>query len=128
MPRTAGARLPGLPSGSPARRSLRDGLRPGDLIYRYGGEELLVVLPEQGADGALAAAERLRLSLADAAIPHAANPPWGVLTVSVGAAAVLPGTVSNWDAWVERADRALYIAKAAGRNRSHLATDGALDR
>ncbi len=108
-------------------RLLRDGLRPGDLIYRFGGEELLVVLPEQGPDGAVAAAERLRIQLVEAAIPHEANPPWGVLTVSGGIAAVPAGTHSSWDAWVERADRALYLAKRSGRNRVNLAPNEALE-
>ncbi|MDH4335310.1 MAG: GGDEF domain-containing protein [Chloroflexota bacterium] len=106
--------------------SLRDGLRPGDLIYRYGGEELLVVLPEQGPDGAVKAAERLRSLLQDAGIPHEANPPWGVLTLSGGVVAVPAGTGSNWNEWVERADRALYLAKRTGRNRIQLATSEAL--
>lgn len=103
--------------------SMRQGLRAGDLVYRYGGEELLVVLPEQQSTGAVGVAERLRTTLMDAAIPHADDPPWSVLTVSAGVAAVLPGTTSTWDAWVDRADRALYAAKAAGRNRSKLAAD-----
>lgn len=104
-------------------QTLAHAVRPADSVYRYGGEELLVVLPEQGAEGAIAAAERLRESVFEAAIPHEGNPPWGVLTVSAGIVVVSTGATPRWEDWIDRADDALYQAKDAGRNRCTLAAD-----
>jgi diguanylate cyclase (GGDEF)-like protein/PAS domain S-box-containing protein len=95
--------------------------RSGDLVARYGGEEFVLLLPATDATAALMVAERARLAVAALAIPHGANGPSGVVTISAG---VATGTatpeVSEIDrAWlVEAADAALYLAKAEGRNRS----------
>jgi diguanylate cyclase (GGDEF)-like protein len=86
-------------------------------VYRYGGEELLIVFPEQELGRASAVAERLRGALADAAIPHAGNPPFDVLTACIGVAAAPPSTEVEVDAVLRAADAALYAAKTAGRNR-----------
>lgn len=90
-------------------------LRGGDTIYRFGGEEFLAVLPEQDAASALAAARRLIRSVRALKIPH---PSGGALTVSAGIAQLTEGdSVSQL---IGRADRALYAAKAAGRNRARI--------
>jgi diguanylate cyclase (GGDEF)-like protein len=94
-------------------------LRAGDGIYRYGGEEFLIVLPEQTAETARIAAERVRSSVEELAIPHAAVP-GGVVTLSVGIAAYHPGDAAPVEELLKRADAALYRAKAAGRNRVAL--------
>ncbi len=98
-------------------------LRTGDRFYRFGGEEFLVVALDIVADDALALAERLRSAVAALGIPHPDNPPWGVLTVSAGVAAIghMPELA---DEWVRAADAALYAAKAAGRNRVAVAGSG----
>lgn len=82
-------------------------LRSGDAVYRYGGEELLVLLPEQTLGGAHTAMERLRAAV------EATTP----VTVSVGVATIARSDGPPWEAWIARADEALYRAKAEGRNR-----------
>jgi diguanylate cyclase (GGDEF)-like protein len=93
--------------------------RGGDTIYRYGGEEFLVLLPEQTLETAALAAERLRAVVEGLAVPH---PDGGVVTISVGVAGPAEGA-DDPDELVGRADAALYAAKAAGRNRVEVARE-----
>jgi diguanylate cyclase (GGDEF)-like protein len=93
--------------------------RAGDRVYRYGGEELVLLLSDQDADAGADVAERYRASVEDAAIPHPLNQPSQVITLSAGVAAVRPRE-SSADV-LRRADEALYRAKAAGRNRITVA-------
>jgi diguanylate cyclase (GGDEF)-like protein len=89
--------------------------RPGDLVARYGGEEFAVLLPATEAAGAVTVADAILALVRDLAIAHAGNPA-GIVTVSIGAAALRPdGTQADTDL-IAHADRALYAAKAAGRN------------
>ena len=93
---------------------LRNALRAQDLPGRYGGEEFGVLLPGSGTVAATAIAERIRKRLEAASI----EPKRGLrVTASIGCAA-LDASDSGAAAWIARADRALYQAKAAGRNRS----------
>ncbi len=92
--------------------TVRGSLRAEDLAYRFGGEELLLVLPGATAQDALAAAERVRTAVLHAALPHPAGI-GGVLTVSIGVAA----GHSDYGSMLARADAALYEAKRGGRNR-----------
>jgi diguanylate cyclase (GGDEF)-like protein len=94
-------------------KALKEGIRTGDAVYRYGGEEFLVLLPEQSVETATLAAERLRAAVEALAIPHPAG---GVVTISAGVAG-LGDKVSGPDELFELADRALYRAKEGGRNR-----------
>lgn len=94
--------------------ALSSGLRGGDAAYRYGGEEFLMVLPEQGVDSAAAIADRLRRAVEELGVPHAANASRGVVTISAGVA-VFSGSGST-DDLLKEADAALYDAKEAGRN------------
>jgi diguanylate cyclase (GGDEF)-like protein len=92
---------------------LRAMVRKQDLVARWGGEELLVFLPETPLAGGLEVAEKIRAGLADQ--PHCVLGRELVVTISVGVAEV-SGEVSITEA-VRAADAALYRAKAAGRNR-----------
>jgi diguanylate cyclase (GGDEF)-like protein len=92
--------------------TIRGVLRAQDLAYRFGGEELLLVLPGAGAEEAAAAARRVRAAVDAAAMPHPAGI-GGVVTVSIGVAS---GTV-GYGELLHRADAALYDAKRGGRNR-----------
>ena len=92
-------------------------LRGGDAVYRYGGEELLVVLPAQDLDSATIAVQRMRAAIEALAIPHPGIEPLGVVTVSAGLAERRANVRGDAAELVHRADAALYNAKRAGRNR-----------
>ena len=96
---------------------LKDAIRDTDSVYRYGGEELLVVLPEQTLDSAALAGERLRRAVAAAGLAHPHNPPHGIVTLSIGIAAFEGKSNGDFEAVIAEADAALYEAKRAGRNR-----------
>lgn len=86
--------------------------RSGDFAARYGGEEFVVILEDTTLGGASGVGQRIRSAVLDAAIRAPAG---GLLSVSVGVAARLPG--STGEALLRQADEALYDAKNAGRNR-----------
>ncbi len=103
--------------------------RPGDLVARYGGEEIVCVLPDTDASGALQVTQRLQSSLAACAIPHKASPVSNIITLSFGIATAThdPSEQQSVNAEVSshqqdvrgllrQADRYLYEAKNAGRN------------
>ena len=94
---------------------LRELARESDVPMRLGGEEFCVILPQTDRDGAVQAAERLRV----AASERLAEFVPGGLTVSIGVAATAHG-VLDARGLMTAADRGLYAAKAAGRNRSVL--------
>jgi diguanylate cyclase (GGDEF)-like protein len=89
--------------------TMRANLRAGDSIYRVGGEEILVVLPGATKEDAVDIAERLRLAVRDL------RPVGVTMTVSIGVAVSRPGGFDT-DDLVQRADEALYTAKANGRD------------
>jgi diguanylate cyclase (GGDEF)-like protein len=103
--------------------AIRRVLRPGDYAFRYGGEEYVVLLRLAQSGDAFAAAERVRRAVEDLAIPNAGNLPFGRLTISIGVTTLGPSDGSADDeAWLARADAALYRAKSNGRNRCEIAT------
>ncbi len=89
-----------------------------DTAARYGGEEFAVILPSTNVMGAAAVAEFVRRSVASKKIVRkGTGEKLGSITLSLGVAALLPS--ESADTLVERADRALYVAKESGRNRVH---------
>jgi diguanylate cyclase (GGDEF)-like protein len=98
-------------------------VRASDGVYRYGGEEFVLVLPEQSLEKARAAVERVRAAVQRMAIPHPAGGPDGVVTMSFGIAGWRPGQTATVDEVLKRADAALYEAKEAGRNRFGVVHD-----
>jgi diguanylate cyclase (GGDEF)-like protein len=89
--------------------------RRSQMIARYGGEEFAVILPGETLEAARQVAERLRAAVEDLALPHE-----GVgktVTVSLGAASATPTGPQGARQLIEAADRNLYEAKRAGRNR-----------
>ncbi len=100
-------------------QTLSDFIRGTDTLYRYGGEEILLLLPETRLAGAMNAGERARLCVESLGIEHKGSP-LGIVTLSAGVAAQSPATApaeSDWRTVVNKADKALYRAKAQGRNR-----------
>jgi diguanylate cyclase (GGDEF)-like protein len=98
-------------------RALATTVRASDSVYRYGGEEFLILLPEQSIDEARQAMERVRSHVAALELsPNGRD----ALTVSIGVAEL--GDDWSVDHWIERADRALYEAKERGKNRVSAAS------
>jgi diguanylate cyclase (GGDEF)-like protein len=95
---------------------LRRALRTSDFVGRNGGEEFIALLPDTDAEGAMEAAEKLRAAVARVSLPGIDRP----VTTSIGAA-VFPYTAADAQSLLRLADRALYAAKAHGRNRVELA-------
>ena len=91
--------------------------RPGDIPARYGGEEFVVVLPKTDAAGAALVAEKMRAKVEALRIPHANSRASNRVTISVGAAAVVPPEKGEPATLIAAADQALYQAKREGRNR-----------
>ncbi len=95
---------------------LQQNTRDVDTVFRYGGEEFSVIIPEVGKQEAHAMAERIRRVIQEHVFPYEDDQPGGNLTVSMGVAN-LPDDAEEGDDLVEKADEALYRAKQTGRNR-----------
>lgn len=95
-------------------------IRVCDRLYRYGGEEILLIMPETTLYGALILAERILNGLAEMNIPHEMSS-HGILTLSCGVASQIEENGYNdWESLVDLADRGLYASKNSGRNRATI--------
>lgn len=88
-----------------------------DLAARQGGEEFAVVLSDTDEEGGRVVAEKIRAGVEALDLEHRASPVAPVVTVSVGVATAVPSKGGSPTEMIAAADRALYAAKAAGRNR-----------
>ncbi|MHA7276896.1 GGDEF domain-containing response regulator [Arthrobacter sp. Hz1] len=111
--------LLGHPAGDGALRAVAQTLtllsRHTDGIYRYGGEEFLLILPDQSENDARVAVDRIRAGIQSLGIEHPGNPE-KVLTISAGVSSFTPDHAVGSGQLLKEADDALYAAKAAGRN------------
>lgn len=123
-------------AGDAALRAIADivnaGARPGkDLAARYGGEEMALLLPGLDLAQARLIGQELCRRVQALAIPHVRNPPWGVLTISIGVAAIdnrTPLDLQSGEWLISSADLALYDAKSQGRNQLVVRNDRDTDR
>ena len=93
--------------------------RGGDFVARYGGEEFVILLPKTDVVSALSYAEKIRSYVAALKIPHEHSKVVPYVTLSIGVASIIPGNEEgdSMERLLRNADRALYQAKASGRNR-----------
>jgi diguanylate cyclase (GGDEF)-like protein len=99
---------------------LQSSIRTSDRLYRYGGEEILLIIPETTLHGTLILADRILNGLAELTIPHEKSS-FGFLTLSCGVATqVEEDGYDTWEALVDLADRGLYASKNNGRNRATI--------
>jgi len=96
--------------------TIESNIRKADLVARYGGEEFVVILPEIDKHRALSVAEKLRRTIEKKRFPKQENQPHKNLTVSLGLAS-FPEDSTDARELIDFADRALFKAKAEGRNR-----------
>ncbi len=92
--------------------------RSQDILARYGGEEFVAVLPDTDESGVRQFAEKLRRAVQEMNQEHEGSPQKKVVTVSLGSATAVPESGLEAASLVKRADKALYLAKEQGRNRS----------
>lgn len=97
--------------------ALKDSLRNIDMVFRYGGEEFVILLSNTGREAASMVGERLRMAVLG--IQHLVENRALELSVSLGCATLLPG--EDMDSLLRRADSALYASKRGGRNRLSMA-------
>ena len=96
------------------RRSVH---RPGDLPFRYGGEEFVMILADTDLDGAAGVAENIRNGVEELKMKNEGSPIGGHVTMSFGVAVSHPDGKISKDDLIRIADEALYRAKRTGRNR-----------
>lgn len=90
--------------------------RPADLVARYGGEEFAVILPNTESAGAVQVAESIRKRVEALAIVHATSTVSKYITLSLGVATLIPSSTALSATLILAADKALYQAKASGRD------------
>lgn len=95
---------------------LNDSLRDKDMLFRFGGEEFVILFPETSHEDVVMVSERIRQRVADFIFPYEERQPSGNLTISVGVA-FCPEDSTEKQRLLEIADERLYKAKSGGRNR-----------
>ncbi|MDR1836068.1 MAG: diguanylate cyclase [Treponema sp.] len=90
--------------------------RPGDFTARWGGEEFIVLLPNTSLNGALDVAEKIRINIENTEIQRDDGLRLKI-TLSIGVNSMIPDQYSSLDTFISNADKALYAAKNAGKNR-----------
>ncbi len=98
-------------------QAINKSCRITDFIARYGGEEIVVILPETEETTGYVFAQRIIKAVRDLNILHEKNANFGIVTISAGVASYSPGEEGGWDVIVRRADEAMYRAKNSGRNK-----------
>jgi len=102
--------------------TLKSNIKGRDMAARYGGEEFAAILPETDLDGAIIVADNIRKAIqAKELLKRSTNEKLGRVTASFGVAAFKPGDTPS--TLIERADRCLYAAKHAGRNKVFSETE-----
>jgi diguanylate cyclase (GGDEF)-like protein len=94
--------------------------RTGDGVYRYGGEEFLVLLHDCDESGLYAAGQRYLTGIQAAGMIHPDNPPYGLVTASGGATELNQSNCGDVDSAMHDSDEMLYMAKDSGRNRLEI--------
>ena len=90
--------------------------RPMDVAARFGGEEFAIILPNTDVQGAIRVAQDVKDALAEMKIEHATSKTDGFLTCSFGVASIIPVDDETLKKLIDMSDKALYLAKANGRN------------
>ncbi len=90
--------------------------RPGDFVARYGGEEFCILIPETDLDGAITFAEKVHSAIIELKIDNPGSEVSKYLTISIGIAAIVPKHDDSYMDLIYTSDKALYKAKADGRN------------
>jgi diguanylate cyclase (GGDEF)-like protein len=99
---------------------LQKSIRTCDRLYRYGGEEILLIMPETTLYGALILTDRILAGLAGLNIPHEMSS-HRIVTLSCGVASQIEENgYGSWEDLVDLADRGLYASKNTGRNRATI--------
>jgi diguanylate cyclase (GGDEF)-like protein len=106
--------------------TIKQGVRAGDIPSRFGGEEFTILLPDTNRDLAWLVAERLRVMVENMKVTW--EPPLPQVTISVGVFTFDKDTKIAANEAIMRADEALYISKALGRNRTTAWGKGLLNR
>ncbi len=107
-------------------RVVKQAIRSEDVAARYGGEEFCILLVECGRDKLVEVAERIRKGIAAMAVPWKGE--FLEVTASFGCCPLDPSWRGPGESIVERADKAMYRSKAAGRNRTTIYRFGLLGR
>ncbi len=94
---------------------LKSTVRDEDRVYRYGGEEFAIIMPETNLDGVQHLAQRIIDAMGRESFPHCKSD-FGYLTLSMGLSCFEPSNREPWKSVLSRADQHLYDAKNAGRN------------
>ena len=95
---------------------IKNSCRNVDFVARYGGEEFIVIMLNTDKNDSINLAERIRKNIYDINITHEYSKISDRITLSMGITTAYRGTNKNYDEYIQKADKALYEAKAKGKN------------